>query len=177
MVELVDDELLTDCELEFTEPGELTEELDEEDISDMLLVFWPQFDGLAGRTFGLGGNGGGTVGMVVVAGGGATTSTSIAFVKDNRGAGMGFALLLLLAADSTVCCRFIGLRLARIFLNLFAALMFSLFFRKSGNSKFISTPRWSSKRARCALFSPSINSSREERKTIYYYFYCILWED
>lgn len=91
-----------------------------------------------------------------------TGSTSLTFVKDNRGAGMGLMLMFFSAG----CCRFIGLRLARIFLNLFAALMFSLFFRKSGNSKLISTPRWSSRRVRCALFSPSINSSEEERKRI-----------
>lgn len=135
MVELVDEFAEAGELTEFTEPGELTEELDEVDISELLLEFWPQFDGLEGRTFGFGGKGGGMTGMVADCGG---VCTSITFVNDKRGAGIGLWLVLILSAG---CCRCTGLKLARIFLNLCAALMFSLFFKKSGSSKFISTPR------------------------------------
>lgn len=40
---------------------------------------------------------------------------------------------------------------------------FSLSFRKSGNSKFISVPRWSSSRERWARFKPSKSSKIEKR--------------
>ena len=43
---------------------------------------------------------------------------------------------------------------------------FSLSFRKSGNSKFISVPRWSSSRERCARLRPSSSSKIQLKKLV-----------
>ena len=109
------------------------DEEDEVDINEMLLlqllVFCPQFEGLAGITLGFGGKGGGTdpeTGRVSPS----INSFIELLVKDNLGAGIGLLESFLM-----------GLKLARTFLSLLAALKCSPFFRKSGNSKLISTPR------------------------------------
>lgn len=111
----------------------------------------PQFDGLMGSTFGLGGNGGGAlanscrsadaIGIAIGSSVSCSTSTFIGDVAcccprvmESRGAGCGASVELLALLT--------GLKLARTLRNLeAAALRFSLFLRKSGKSKLISVPR------------------------------------
>lgn len=79
---------------------------------------------------------------------------------DSRGAGCGRLSSIWDGMASMVVLRLNGIGSTVLILRNLLMLKISLSLRKSGSSKFIFVPRWSSRRERCARFKPSSRSDK-----------------